>query len=395
MLNTGSLFWLVPAIFALFAATFGVIAIRERSLASPRWAAAAFLFAVIGSVFDTQRANLPHYFPAFAVPLHLLALACVLQSFLSRHKQPDIVRRLAAVILCAAGVHAYFGFALPSSFARVINVNFAGAMLCVIAVSSLRPHRRDGLDRFIFWLLMAVGLSYLARAVIIVVMGQQTGFGDNYDPSQRVWSQYLLAFYLSSALLAIVAALILIVANGFDMVQRHYHSSLVDPLTRAANRRALDQWIDQEGLAGPAFGAAIMVDLDRFKTLNDSYGHAAGDAVLIAVAGALEAKLGSFCRIARIGGEEFAVLVPEAIEDSAGSLAIAARLAVADCRPAAPFERLTVTASIGLAGRIAGTTVTDMLKRADLALYQAKANGRDQAMRADNQDGLCVIRQVA
>jgi diguanylate cyclase (GGDEF)-like protein len=124
--------------------------------------------------------------------------------------------------------------------------------------------------------------------------------------------------------------------------------------------------------------AVMFVDLDDFKTVNDSLGHAVGDELLQAVAGRLQAALRPEDTAARLGGDEFAVLI-EALADEAEALEVAARIRGALEPPLEIGERiLTVTASIGVAWLDGAGTDQDLLRDADVAMYAAKARGKAQ-----------------
>jgi len=130
--------------------------------------------------------------------------------------------------------------------------------------------------------------------------------------------------------------------------------------------------------------SALMLDIDHFKRINDTYGHAFGDAVLKAVAGALSQGLREIDLLGRLGGEEFAAILPET--DPQQALQVAERLRHAV--QALSFigddgSRLHLTLSIGLAERLPGEVrLEDLLARADRALYQAKAAGRNRTEQA-------------
>ncbi len=147
-----------------------------------------------------------------------------------------------------------------------------------------------------------------------------------------------------------------------------------DPLTGLANRARLGLELDR--LRGEGTLALLFVDLDRFKLVNDSMGHEAGDRLLVAVAERLRLAAPSDAHIARLGGDEFTVLLPRADTVTAGL--VAAGLLEALSRPV-DFENssLTITASIGIATSLTSTRET-LLRDADAALYLAKDSGRDR-----------------
>ncbi|MES2524962.1 MAG: diguanylate cyclase [Gemmatimonadota bacterium] len=158
-----------------------------------------------------------------------------------------------------------------------------------------------------------------------------------------------------------------------------------DPLTQLLNRRALTERISAEmerALRYDSTLALLMIDLDHFKKVNDSYGHLVGDDVLRDVGQLLLETIRGSDIVARYGGEEFLMLLPET--DDVGAEAFAERIrASINARPfngGASGTTLTLTASIGVAVYPAARieSVEDLLARADAALYRAKADGRNR-----------------
>jgi diguanylate cyclase (GGDEF)-like protein len=152
-----------------------------------------------------------------------------------------------------------------------------------------------------------------------------------------------------------------------DLLARLDGQARSDPLTSLPNRRAWDELLMDAAQAHARFCVA-MIDIDHFKRFNDDHGHAAGDDLLRDCAHAWKSNLRPGDTLARIGGEEFGVLLPGcALDDAANVLE---RL-----RDATPEG---ATASVGVAERYPGETATDVLARADAALYSAKESGRDR-----------------
>ena len=158
-----------------------------------------------------------------------------------------------------------------------------------------------------------------------------------------------------------------------------------DALTGLANRRtfelALSREVDRVARSGePAL--LLMIDIDHFKRVNDQFGHAAGDLVICAVAQALADSVRPMDLAARIGGEEFAVLLPNCPPAFGPQVAARVRQRVARSQVALPPEgrRVAVTVSVGaaFAPQWVRSTPTIWLQRADQQLYRAKADGRDR-----------------
>ncbi|HEY1723271.1 MAG TPA: GGDEF domain-containing protein [Magnetospirillaceae bacterium] len=155
-----------------------------------------------------------------------------------------------------------------------------------------------------------------------------------------------------------------------------------DPLTGVANRRKLMERAEEEVSRAQRYNqplTVVMIDLDHFKKLNDTHGHAAGDQVLKTAAQACVAALRDIDLMARSGGEEFAVLLPQT--PLARGLEVAERLRQAMARIEVPLGeiKITFTASLGVAELAPGDTSIDhVMARADRALYRSKAGGRNQ-----------------
>jgi diguanylate cyclase len=163
-----------------------------------------------------------------------------------------------------------------------------------------------------------------------------------------------------------------------------------DALTQLVNRRGFDEFMNRMVFMRDVFGetaALLMVDVDRFKRVNDTYGHAGGDAVLKALADCL---VRNFPRksdlVARYGGEELAVVLPDTSTQNAMRLAERTRQAIRDLKVPHGSSTISVTISVGVAqlGRL--ESVQGWLERSDRALYQAKAQGRDKVVEAVSAD---------
>jgi diguanylate cyclase (GGDEF)-like protein len=162
-----------------------------------------------------------------------------------------------------------------------------------------------------------------------------------------------------------------------------------DPLTGLANRRALDTQLEALCERGERF-AVIMVDVDVFKAFNDCYGHAIGDDCLRRVAAMLRASLRNTTdQIARVGGEEFVVLLPRTSVEHARIMAERMRVAVSGLRiPHAASPEHVVTISAGVGGSTASASTEGMLSGADKALYRAKSLGRNRVeVSGDGREG--------
>jgi diguanylate cyclase (GGDEF)-like protein/PAS domain S-box-containing protein len=172
-----------------------------------------------------------------------------------------------------------------------------------------------------------------------------------------------------------------------DVSVEHYSTqeliddALTDPLTGLYNRRGLEG--RSEAVHFRPGGAQltqvwIMADIDHFKRVNDTYGHEAGDEVLKAVAEALRATARGADIVARFGGEEFVLVLPDTAADLAARIAERLRLAIEALSTDVGGQVIRVTASFGVAQRAAQESQLEVLERADAALYSSKKEGRNR-----------------
>jgi two-component system cell cycle response regulator len=152
-----------------------------------------------------------------------------------------------------------------------------------------------------------------------------------------------------------------------------------DPLTGLLNRRAFFERAEEAcRFERTAFGpSVVMFDIDHFKRVNDTYGHGIGDAVLRGVAQAV-GRGAVAC--GRIGGEEFAILLDGVGKAAAVEFADVLRARIAAMRFEVGTVHFSITSSFGVAERVSGDSIDDLLKRADAALYEAKRAGRNRVV---------------
>ena len=173
----------------------------------------------------------------------------------------------------------------------------------------------------------------------------------------------------NAAICAYLVAEAASVIEGADLVTRLDGLARTDQLTGIANRRQWDEQLERTAADSTVHPFCIaLIDLDHFKEFNDRHGHLEGDALLQAATNAWRAELRGRDLLSRVGGEEFAVLLPECS-------AADAELVLQRVRLATPRG---VTCSVGLAERVPGEDSPDLTARADAALYRAKAAGRDR-----------------
>jgi diguanylate cyclase (GGDEF)-like protein len=159
----------------------------------------------------------------------------------------------------------------------------------------------------------------------------------------------------------------------------------LDGLTGLNNRRHFMTLAEMEWSRFRRYGrplALLMMDIDFFKSVNDRYGHDVGDEVIKTIGNIMQNHKRTSDVVGRIGGEEFALLLPEAASDNAAAVGERFRRLVAECSLDAGIERISVTLSVGVGATHDQTSgIEQMMKEADVALYEAKRSGRNRVCR--------------
>ncbi|WP_414829622.1 GGDEF domain-containing protein [Alteromonas sp. H39] len=229
----------------------------------------------------------------------------------------------------------------------------------------------------IFWVYPALtSLFFLLRPVYAVISSSLFLISSTI----MLWPQ-LTALTLAQFLVTSSSTLMFCFAFSYRMRQQKDELNNLathDALTGVANRRALEETllsIIERITRHPSQRASLlMIDLDKFKSINDAHGHATGDALLVHFANTVRQRLRASDGIYRYGGEEFVVIAENTSLDEAAILAESLRVAVQENML---LEGIELTISVGVAEYIAGESSYRWLERADMALYRAKETGRN------------------
>lgn len=199
---------------------------------------------------------------------------------------------------------------------------------------------------------------------------------ETLESAQR-WQYIAIGLFVLLAFIALLYAISQINRNRQLQIL-----AMTDELTQVANRRSILLYAEQ--VSGQAKTeqtpwSLLLIDIDHFKICNDTYGHNAGDKVLVAVAQAMQASLRHIDKLGRSGGEEFLVILPQTGAQSAFDIAERIRLTIAELVFDA-YPKLQITISIGATQAGRHEEIKEVISRADSALYQAKSSGRDRVI---------------
>jgi len=182
-----------------------------------------------------------------------------------------------------------------------------------------------------------------------------------------------------------------------EEIRRLREVATTDPLTGAGNRRWFDQELNRHATQFRRYGnpcSLLIIDVDLFKSINDTWGHDAGDHALKAVVKVISMALRDTDYLFRIGGEEFAALLSETELASAKTVAERIRLAVSDLRIPTELSQIQLTVSVGGAQLQPIEDIENWFKRADSALLTAKQNGRNRTQFSISESNVSVPSPV-
>jgi diguanylate cyclase (GGDEF)-like protein len=377
-LDTGLLIALLnPGITIVLSGAFLVLWLHQRN--QPYLAALAVAYAVSAVGFLLQYFMLPVGFEAnklLSVTAFTVGVASASGAIVVRYGRKVPWLGIGVPAALGLGVFCWFLFVHPDLTWRILVINFVfGAISLVVAFELRRAAKTSLADKFLFVLTLVVAANFILRTLLIVAAHGRFASEADFHAS-TYWTTALL----SHALLSLTLALTLLTAAALDTVTALRADSLTDPLSGLLNRRGFEEraMLLLARCAEVNLPVAlVLADLDHFKSINDIHGHEAGDRVIVDFAGRLRQAAGMRGIAGRLGGEEFAVLLPLSDLAAARLFAEAVRTVFSSGAIDGLPPGTKVTASFGVAARTAAEPLAPLLRRADEALYKAKQSGRD------------------
>ncbi len=377
-MDYGTFFFTNIASVTVFTVCIGILACYNRRVTGMRWFAGAQAVGLAKLILQGLEGKVPAVLGSFTVSelylvsimLQWMGLRWFLVRTSMRNRWPWIG---IGVVLAVYGV--MFPFKIQYS-ANIANIPFV--VVCGVSSWMLWKHGRAP-----FLAVSRVSAAVVAsqmtvaayRAVLtnLRYMHPHETVNAHSDP-QWVYSLATAAFF---ATVMVMCELWFLVT---ELQRELAEQARTDPLTGALNRRSMEEAAQRETARSVRYGHAlcmIVIDIDNFKKLNDTRGHAAGDRALQALVCRVRSLLRKQDSLARTGGEEFGVLLPDTSELPALMIADRVRQAVEDLE--VPFEggpiRITVCAGVAQLDTACGWE--NMLRRADAAMYAAKKHGRN------------------
>jgi len=278
-----------------------------------------------------------------------------------------------AALAVIMGLLWYFFYVDRSLIARVYVLNLGYALVLLVAALRISDLRRGiVVDRVLFWTLFAFALHFFPRTFLTI--GFSAPVGEAAFANSLFWQM----LQLSLAVLGAALGMAIFAATASDLMEDLRRDRDTDHLTGVLNRRGFEALGRKVcGMGGRQSSALVICDVDHFKSVNDTHGHVIGDQVLKKVAGVLQNSARDQEIVGRVGGEEFAILLPKTSTDYAFECAERLRNAILDSDFSELLGSRRITASFGVSAADFGD-FEGLYQEADNYLYQAKSAGRNQ-----------------
>jgi diguanylate cyclase (GGDEF)-like protein len=352
----------------------------HRGTRGVNWFPVYNLYAFLGATLIVFRGIIPQHLSviggSFCFSLAYVFLHRSLTEFFGRRA---FQWKLQAALAAASFLFlTQYGLLSPNTRLRIVW--FSIVMSIQVGLSALfvlRNARRHLFESAVLmgWILIGLSAIVMARAVGTLLFGSP----QTYTEGRSLLNSTLLGI----SVLQGGATMAFVWMTAAELRHELHIQANTDPLTRLKNRRSIELAAEREILRSHQTGlplAAILIDLDNFKAINDSFGHARGDAILRAVAHCLQQGMRENDHLARLGGDEFAILLPTTNQSTATGIAERLR----SCLEAIPLESdhgaSRIHASFGVAVCQTAQDWSQLIASCDRALYQAKRSGGNNVL---------------
>jgi diguanylate cyclase (GGDEF)-like protein len=366
---------------ALFVVTYGVIALSYSRQRAAAWFMVSYLLGFFTPICHLLVLYTDHV-ALFSVVGYgvflggILAMAVGIQAFVGRRPPWRLI-----LLLWGAGLALRLAIAdgprntLP--YELMFQLPFAIASF-VVMLTARQIAQGGPIRAMLIGIFGVIGVHFLLKPWLVLTLGSGP------TPKSYLSSVYAVVSQISTGVLLVAAGLCLMLLVIQKALEETILDAETDPLTGLTNRRGLyragPRMLAEAAMHGEGLHALVL-DLDHFKAINDRHGHATGDTVLVAFAQVVQARTAPDMLAVRMGGEEFAVLIPDADSDAQDNRATRLGDAIRDAlKPFATQGLPGLTVSGGIVRHQAGETLDELIGRADQLAYRAKRAGRDRIL---------------
>ena len=377
------------ALGAAIMLTFLAFGLHDRGQRAPLWWFAACLFGVVSGAIEYALPSLQStgfarlmIFSAFAI-----SSACLAAGLALRYQGRLPWRLLLSLVVISVGCYLSVADLPRSSLTRALMYQLPYAGLQAVGLSFMLrgrrshragPRRLDLVDQLVVFALTISIAQYLLKPFVMVWLGGNGGSAQEY-----LGTDYAMASQTMMAISTILLAFTLGARLFADMFSKLQGRSEVDILSGLLNRSGFERLVEllmaARGNGSPPLGL-VVCDLDHFKMVNDTYGHQVGDAVIEEFSRLITQSRPETAIAARLGGEEFAVVLRNSDASGARLYAEHLRVAFESAAPIAGRGTGSCTASFGVTEIAQDEQFRQAFARADAALYSAKRSGRNRVV---------------
>ncbi len=367
------------AVASLFAMGYAVIALANASQRAALGFSVSYLLGMIAPITDFLAPLLhgPVWLEALGYLSFMSATLSISATFSLYHRRRPPWALILTIMIGGLTMRILTWDLSRDSLAFGMAYQVPFALASILATRTVLSISARPMHLALAGIFAVIAAHFMVKPFLAMAFGQGRTFSD------YVRTPYALFSQASSGVLLLAAGLIVLLIVAQKAITEQQQASETDPLSGLANRRGFDR-LAQDVVVRAARGglpvSAVMFDLDHFKSVNDGFGHAMGDAVIAAFAGLLRGAAPAAAVVGRQGGEEFVMLIEGATAESAWLAAEAIRVRTAQ---GVGVDLPAMTVSGGVAQLRPGETVGELLRRTDQATYQAKNSGRDRICQAE------------
>jgi diguanylate cyclase (GGDEF)-like protein len=368
--------YLVPFNLAIFAILFAGIYAYEKRLKFTGWMALTYFFGTVACLFDIA-------FPYSAIPafngsdianiFFWCLCVCAVIAMAKRYRQPVPKIFLATIFAMGIAGQIIYGWLYFNFAVQEVLANIWAFILLATTANIVRKSATSNVDKLVWITLMIISIGNIMRLTGTLLPGL---FTETLAHGNAALHNDMQLFI--SGISANIAALVILVLSALDIVTIYRIEATIDPLTGLANRRGFERHMEAIGdLSGYIL---ILCDIDHFKSINDRYGHHIGDVILRRVGRSLDLESNRYGFAARMGGEEFAILIKPTFHDAVPMFTLHLALTMRQMHHPELEPGQSLTSSFGTTVFDSDDSFAAVYARADKALYQAKNQGRDRVV---------------